>query len=152
MDPNATRELPVRCCCPPLDGALRHPDGDIIRIRTQYNYGDALALSRQSVQYRLVEGEKPQVLPYTDAFLGAEAMMRIGVASWTLEDADGKPAEVDPLLLPQDVGEFVSEEINTEWEASRAPLPNGSGAASQGSSSEIGAAPPNRATRRSKKP
>ena len=155
MDPTATVPVPVRCCCPPVDGAVRHPDGDVIHIRSQYTYGDDLALSKRSVQYRVATHEgKPVVLPYTDGFLGEEAMLEIGVKEWTLVTADGEPLPVDLttiLLLPGDVGALLSERINELWEASKVPLPNGSGAPSPASSAASGAARPNRATRRSKK-
>lgn len=155
MDPTATRPVPVRCCCPPVDGAVRHPDGDTIHVRTQYTYGDELALSRKSVRYQIGTHEgKPVVLPYTDGFLGEEAMLEIGVRDWTLVDGEGKPLPVDLttiLLLPGDVGALLSEEINAAWEASKVPLPNASGAPSPASSPASGTARPNRATRRSKK-
>lgn len=154
MDPTATVPVPVRCCCPPVDGALRHPDGDTIHIRSQYTYGDDLTLSKRSVQYKVgVHDGKPVVLPYTDGFLGEEAMVEIGVKDWTLENDDGPiPVALSSiLLLPGDVGALLSERINALWEASKAPLPNVSGAPSPASSAANGAARPNRATRRSKK-
>jgi hypothetical protein len=157
MDPTATRPLPVRCCCPPLDGAVRHPDGDVIHIRTQYTYGDDLSLSKRSVQYRVATDKdgNPVVIPYNDAFLGEEALMEIGVKDWSLVMDDGKPLPVDLttiLLLPPDVGASVSQAINEHWEASKAPVPNPSGAPSPATSPESSTARPNRATRRSRKP
>lgn len=153
MDPTATTPVPVRCCCPPVDGAVRHPDGDIVHIRSQYTYGDELALSKRSVQYKLVVHEgKPLMLPYTDGFLGEEAMLEIGVKDWTLVNDNGPiPVELSTiLLLPGDVGALLSERINELWEASKAPLPNVSGAPSADGSPTT--ARPNRKTRRSRKP
>lgn len=156
IDPNATTPLTVRCLCPPNpDGSVRHPDGDTVRIRAYYGYGDALALAKAGVQYRMVVHEgKPAVVPYTDAFLQEQKMVELGVQAWTIEQADGTPLPLDLstiLLLPPDVGEQVSEAINAAYEACRAPVPNGSGAPSPLASPENTSARPNRATRRSKK-
>lgn len=152
IDPAATHPVEVRCLCP----GAPHPS-DTITVRSEYGYGDALKLAKAAVQYRVVQNKKgePVVLPYEDAFLQEEALLALGVKAWTLLDADGNPVPVGLptiLLLPPDVGEQVSTAINALYEASKVPVPNGSGAPSRASTPGSSAARPNRATRRSKRP
>ena len=157
IDPTATVPVPIRCPCPPKDGEPRHSDGDSVDVRSQYGYGDSLALAKKSVQYRvgLNKDKESVVIPYEDAFLKHESLMELAVKSWTLEDADGEPLPIGLptfLLLPEDIGNVIAEKVNELYEASKATVPNGSGGPSPASSPETSPAPPNRATRRSRKP
>lgn len=157
IDPTATVPVEIRCPCPPKDGAVRHPDGDSVDVRTQYGYGDSLTLARKSVQYRtgLDKDKQTIIIPYNDAFLQHETLLELGVKGWTIEDPDGQPLAVGLptiLLLPEDIGEYIATKINELYEASKASVPNASGAQSPATSPESSDARPNRATRRSRKP
>lgn len=157
IDPTATVPVPIRCPCPPKDGEPRHSDGDIVDVRSQYGYGDSLKLAKASVQYRISvdKDNNPLVVPYTDAFLQHETLLELAVQSWTIQTESGEPLPVGLptiLMLPEDIGNVLAERVNELFEASKATVPNGSGGQSPATSPETSPAPPNRATRRSRKP
>jgi hypothetical protein len=153
IDPTATEPIEVRCVCP----GTPH-DKDTIAVRSQYGYGDSLALSKASVKYQIgvhPKDKTPLVLPYTDAFSQHEALLELAVKEWSLVDHEGKPLPValsSILLLPEDIGELIATKVNEFYEASKASVPNASGEPSQDSTPESSPTPPNRATRRSRKP
>ena len=157
IDPTATVPVPIRCPCPPVDGEPRHPDGDSVDVRSQFGYGDSLALAKKSVQYRvgLDKDQQAIVLPYTDAFLQHETLLELAIKSWTIVTESGEPLPVGLptiLMLPEDIGNVIAERINELYEASKATVPNVSGGQSPATSPETSPAAPNRATRRSRKP
>lgn len=146
VNPEQFAPLDVPCPCPPhANGEPRH-DHDTVMLRTRLHYGDLQAVSRAG-----------SILGVWDKESATLKLMEIGIGSWTFTDDDGKPVEPSPALirmLDTGLAQAIQEELEKRYvEATeRQTLPNGSGGRSEPSSPAISPVPPNRATRRSRKP
>ena len=146
VNPEQFEPLDVPCPCPPHpNGEARH-DHDTVMLRTRLHYGDLQAISRAG-----------SILGVWDNESATFKLMEVGIGSWTFTDDDGKPVEPSPEMIKRlDPG--IARRLQVELEKRHAEaqevmnLPNEFGGRSEASSPAIRPTPPNRATRRSKKP
>jgi hypothetical protein len=133
-DPNATKELtlPGGCRCPGAPHAA-----DVATIRTQLGHGEEGAIS--------VAGWMATGGVYYSQPAAKAMFIAIGVRSWNLLAADGKPLPITTVganLLDAETFEFLAAELDQAMTDSRKPLPNPSAAPSEPSSPESGSPSP----------
>jgi hypothetical protein len=84
----------IECVCPARpDGSIRHPDGDTVNLRMKLDYKAAA-----TVRYTVVLLKEDDGHPATPAEILAaiaEAYLFVGIESWTLTDAKGRPVPVE---------------------------------------------------------
>lgn len=115
----------IECICPPkADGGVRHPDGDTVTLRERLDFRSALT-ARNAIALAQSEGGS------TAEILAAltESYVFLGIESWTVVDAKGKPVEVsraairDYLLDDPEAAMTVADEADELYrEAVIAPL------------------------------
>jgi len=82
----------IECVCPARpDGQTRHPDGDTVRLRDRLGFRDALS-TRNSIVAS--QQEDARVAGFDLMATMTEAFLLVGIESWTLVDAKGKPVPV----------------------------------------------------------
>ena len=146
VNPEQFEPLDVPCPCPPLaNGEPRH-DHDTVMLRTRLHYGDLQAVSRAG-----------SILGIWDNESATLKLMELGIGSWTFTDDDGKAVEPDAAmirLLDPGIANKIQLRLDERHKEAteRMTLPNEQGGRSQPSSPANLAVPPNRRTRRSKKP
>jgi hypothetical protein len=128
-------------CDPKPDGTPYH-EVDTVSVRTQYGYGDMLAINKMG-------SGNPSL--FWDAELGTLTLLARAITAWTFVDSDGQPIPIGmPMirLLDPAVADRVAEVADRHYTAATSQLPNPSGAPSQPSSPERSSASANRAARR----
>ncbi len=81
----------IDCVCPiKPDGSVRHPDGDTVTLREKLDFRSALHARNTVILLRQDDVTDPAEI------LAAltEVYLRVGIESWTLVDAKGKPVPV----------------------------------------------------------
>ena len=87
----------IECICPPrADGEPRHPAGDTVTLRERLDFRAALTARNTMI---LLKTEDPDA--GTAEILAAltETYLLVGVESWSLVDAKGKPVEVSKAAI-----------------------------------------------------
>ncbi len=81
----------VECLCPPTAGGVRHPDGDTVTLSPKLEFR---ALSTIRYAFIMLKRENPNTSTAETLAMLAETYITVGVESWTVLDAKGKPVEV----------------------------------------------------------
>ena len=82
----------IECVCPVRsDGAVRHPDGDTVTLRERLDFRSALT-ARNTVILIKQEDEQADAAAILAAL--TEVYLLMGITSWTVVDARGKPVPV----------------------------------------------------------
>lgn len=80
----------IKCICPlTAAGEVRHPEGDTVTLRERLDFRAAATVRNRVAianEDRLLEGEIVAIL--------AESYLLVGVESWSIVDAKGKPLPV----------------------------------------------------------
>jgi hypothetical protein len=103
----------IDCVCPVRpDGTLRHPNGDTVTLRKKLDFRSALQARNTVI---LIKQEDADANAAEILAALTEVYMLVGIESWTLQDARGKPVEVtraairafvaDHPIEAQDVGD-----------------------------------------------
>jgi hypothetical protein len=81
----------IECVCPPrTDGSVRHPEGDTVTLRTSLGFTSAITVRNVIALLAREEG-----FDDTDILAAlTEKYLYLGIESWTIEDAKGKPVPV----------------------------------------------------------
>lgn len=82
----------IECICPPkADGSPRHPSGDTVTLRERLDFRAALTARNTMI---LTKTEDPDASTAEILAALTETYLLVGVESWSLQDAKGKPVEV----------------------------------------------------------
>lgn len=81
-------DVPISCICP----GSPHPDGDTVTLRDELDFRTAARVRNSIV---LLDDAQREDVGLVLAVL-QEAYLLYGIASWTLQDADGSPLDVTP--------------------------------------------------------
>jgi len=117
----------VACICPPkATGEIRHPDGDKVELRDKLDFKSGLAARNTVI---LLKQDDPDASTAEILAEMTEIFLLVGVRSWSVVDAKGKPVEVsrpairEYLLSHQEAAMQVGDEaFNRYSEAVVAPL------------------------------
>ena len=97
----------IPCICPPrADGQMQHPGGDEIILRPKLDLRSTIT-ARNAIAIAKSEDEDISV-PEILAVL-TEHYCLLGIESWTLKDADGKPVPVTRAAIRQFLDEHIDE-------------------------------------------
>lgn len=104
-------DVPIACICPPVDGQMRHPGGDIVTLRDRLPFHEALAV-RNDVGVAAISD--PDATEGDILATLTEAYLVHGIESWTLADDGGpipatKAAIRERLLASLDAALAVGE-------------------------------------------
>jgi hypothetical protein len=87
----------IECICPPkADGSPRHPAGDTVTLRERLDFRAALTARNTMV---LVKTEDPDAGAAEILAALTETYLLVGVESWSLVDAKGKPVSVSRAAI-----------------------------------------------------
>jgi hypothetical protein len=118
----------IGCICPaPRDGASsRHPDGDTVTLRERLDFRQSLTARNA---FLVLKAEDPDASTAEVLAVLTETYLLLGIESWTLEDARGKPVPVskaairEMLLSHPDAAMVVGDEADALYsEAIISPL------------------------------
>lgn len=99
----------IRCVCPPkTDGQARHPNGDTVTFRERLPFRDALAARNTVI---LIKQDDPDADAATILAALTEVYLLVGIESWTLTDAKGKPVPVSRQAVRDLMAEHVDESM-----------------------------------------
>ncbi len=105
----------IECVCPVKpDGTVRHPNGDRVKLREKLDFRSGLQ-ARNSIV--LLKQDDPDA-DAADILAGlTEVYLLVGIESWTLADAKGKPVEVSRGAIRQFLDEHPDEAMEVGDEA-----------------------------------
>lgn len=83
----------IECACP---GDVRHPDGDVVTLRERLDFRSALTARNAIV---VLKSEDPDASPGEILAALTETYLLVGIESWTLVDARGKPVPVSKAAI-----------------------------------------------------
>jgi hypothetical protein len=87
----------VACLCPPkATGEVRHPAGDEITLRERLDFRAALTARNTMV---LLKEEDPDVSSAEVLAALTETYLVLGIESWSLVDAKGKPVPLSKVAI-----------------------------------------------------
>ena len=87
----------VECLCPPkATGETRHPDGDTIELRERLDFRSALTARNT---FALLKSEDPDVSVAEIMASLTETYLLLGIRTWSVQDAKGKPVEVNKAAI-----------------------------------------------------
>jgi hypothetical protein len=117
----------IDCICPPKgDGETRHPDGDTVSLRERLDFRQALTARNA---FLVLKAEDPDASTAEVLAVLTETYLLLGIESWTVQDARGKPVPVSKaairelLLTHPDQAMVVGDEADTLYsEAVISPL------------------------------
>lgn len=98
----------MQCPCPPKGGETRHPQGDTVRLRDRLDYRTVTTIRKAMT---VVDTDDPQVRLAERLAICTEFYMLMGIESWTLVDAKGKPVEVSHQAIRDLV--FTSPDVES---------------------------------------
>jgi hypothetical protein len=111
----------VACLCPPkATGEVRHPAGDEITLRERLDFRAALTARNTMV---LLKEEDPDVSSAEILAALTETYLVLGIESWSLVDAKGKPLPVskaairEVLLTKPDIAMEVGDAADALYSA-----------------------------------
>ncbi len=89
----------IPCVCPPKsDGSTRHPNGDRVTLRERLDFRSGLAARNTVI---VIKQEDPEA-GAAEILAGlTEIYLLVGIESWTLQDAKGKPLDVNRATVRQ---------------------------------------------------
>jgi hypothetical protein len=84
-------DVTIDCVCPPKGDAVRHPDGDTVKLRERLDFHAATTIRHNIALLYQEDGETSggEILA-----LLTEHYLLFGVEGWSLVDEKGKPVEV----------------------------------------------------------
>lgn len=87
----------IECICPPrADGSPRHPAGDTVTLRERLDFRAALTARNTMI---LVKTEDPDASTAEILAALTETYLLVGIESWSLQDAKGKPVPVSKATI-----------------------------------------------------
>lgn len=115
----------IDCICPPkADGQTRHPDGDTVTLRERLDFRSALTVVDA---IKLARGDEDMTAADIYAAM-TETYLLLGIESWTVTDAKGKPlpttrANIRSVLLENiSAAMVVAEEADETYAEMIVPL------------------------------
>jgi hypothetical protein len=116
----------IACVCPPKGDDVRHPDGDTVNLREKLGFRSALTARNEIVAAK--EDDDDVSTAAITAVL-TETFLLLGIESWTLVDAKGKPIEPSKQTIrdfmeghPDEAMEVGDDAFERYQEAVVAPL------------------------------
>ncbi len=105
----------IPCVCPPKgDGSSRHPNGDRVTLRERLDFRSGLAARNTVI---VIKQEDPEA-GAAEILAGlTEIYLLVGIESWTLQDAKGKPVEVNRTTVRQLMADHPDEAMTIGDEA-----------------------------------
>jgi len=87
----------IECACPPTPaGDVRHPDGDLVTLRERLDFRSSLTARNAIV---VLKSEDADASPGEILAALTETYLLVGIESWTLVDARGKPVPVSKAAI-----------------------------------------------------
>ncbi len=105
----------IECVCPLRpDGAVRHPDGDTIRLSPKLGF-----LEVASARNSIVIAQQEDAGAGSGILLAAmtEAFLVVGIESWTLVDEKAKPIPVNRPAVRSFLNDHIEEAMDVGNEA-----------------------------------
>ncbi len=105
----------IPCVCPPKsDGSSRHPNGDRVTLRERLDFRSGLAARNTVI---VIKQEDPEA-GAAEILAGlTEIYLLVGIESWTLQDAKGKPLDVNRATVRQLMADHPDEAMTIGDEA-----------------------------------
>ena len=88
--------MDIPCICPPKAGEVRHPAGDTVTLRDRLDFR-AATTARNTVAMMKQEDDEVSTAEILAGL--TEVYLLLGIASWTVQDARGKPVEPNKATI-----------------------------------------------------
>lgn len=97
----------IECVCPKTTtGNARHPNGDTINLRERLDFRAALTARNTVI---LIKQEDPEATAADILAALTEVYLLVGIKSWSLVDARGKPIEPNRATIREFIAEHPEE-------------------------------------------